>query len=311
MTTHKLPSLLGLALCLALGAAVTLAWTGRAPGLTHALPASLTPAATGYALFAACGLLAGFLSGLLGIGGATLVVPAMYLLLPLVGVGAAQVPHVAIGSSLLAMIPTAALAALAQHRKGALDIGWLRRLGPGTAIGAALGALLALQLRGPLLALMYAAQAGSYGFGLLRPRPAGGWRADIAAAWGRLSPRLASPVAAGFCACAGTGAGSMTVPYLLAHQVPLLRATATSSALNLALALAGAVAFVARPLAAGEGPPVCWPAAALVAAGALLSVHGGVALAHRLPVARLRRVLGVVTLLGAAVLVVRTAQVLG
>lgn len=307
MMKNSLPSLCSLALMLALGAAATVVWTGRPP----VLPAvALTPAAIGHLLLAAVGLLAGFLSGLLGIGGSTIVVPAMVLLLPLLGVDAAKVAHVAIGSSLLAMIPTAALAARAQHRKGALDIAWLRRLGPGTAAGAVAGALLALELRGVLLALMYAAQAGCYGWGLLRPRAAAatptGWRARTAARWGRLSPWAAGPAAAGFCACVGSGAGSMNVPYLLAQQVPLLRATATSSALNLALAVAGALAFVSRPLAAGEVPPVCWPAAALVAGCALLSVNPGVALAHRLPVAQLRRLLGGVTLLGAAVLVGRT-----
>jgi len=309
MTTHKLPSRLGLLLCLAVGTALALAWTARPAGLAHAFPGSLTPAAMGYALLGAAGLLAGLLSGLLGIGGSTIIVPAMVLVLPLLGVDPLRVPHVAIGSSLLAMIPTATLAALAQHRKGALDLGWLRRLGPGTVVGALAGALLALQLRGTLLVLLYAAQAGCYGVSLLRPRTAAaaaGWRGRLADAWGRLSPHTAAPAAAGFCACAGMGAGSMNVPYLLARQVPLLRATATSSALNLALAIAGALAFVAQPLAAGEMPPVCWPAAALVAGAALLSVHAGVALAHRLPVARLRRLLGGVTLVGAGVLVART-----
>src|SRR5688572_31618344 len=107
MKTDRLPSLLSLALFVAVGAAATLAWTGRHP----ALPVVLPPAAIGYALLAACGLLAGFLSGLLGIGGSTLIVPAMVLLLPQLGVDAARVPHVAIGSSLLAMIPTATVAA--------------------------------------------------------------------------------------------------------------------------------------------------------------------------------------------------------
>lgn len=303
-TSLRLPLRLPLRLAaglLAAAAALALAW----PALAQAAGA-VPAAALAYAPFAACGLLAGLLSGLLGIGGSLVVVPALYLLLPRIGVDAATVPHVAVGTSLLAMIPTATAAALAQFRRDALDLRWMGRLGPVMAAGAIAGALLALQLKGSVLALLFAVQSAYYAIGLLRQRPPGRWRARMAAAWGGLPPTVAGPLSAGFCACAGMGAGSMTVPWLLARQVPLLRATATSSALNLTIAAAGALVFVVQPLAAGQLPPVCWPAAVLVAGCALLSVRTGVALAHRLPLPLLRRLLGGVTLAGVSLLLART-----
>lgn len=110
-----------------------------------------------YAFGAISGLMAGFLAGLLGIGGSLVVVPALYLLLPAFGVPAADVPHAAIATALAAMLPTALCGVWSKHRQGTLDHRSLMRLAPGTVLGAAAGALFALQLHGPILALAFVA----------------------------------------------------------------------------------------------------------------------------------------------------------
>lgn len=265
-------------------------------------------------LLAATGLLSGFLSGLLGIGGSLVVVPAMYLLLPLLGVPADQVPHVAVESALLAMIPTSLAATWAQHRRGGLETGWLAKLAPGMLAGAAIGAILSMQLRGPALSLLFATQSFYYGWLLMRRAPrladGGGPRA---LEWCANAPNwLAGPVIAMFCACAGMGGGPLTVPYLLNRSVPLLRAAATSGALNLCIALGGAVGLSAL-LGSARPTPLSFSllGAVVVGASAVLSARHGVALAHRLPIALFRKVLGMVTLLAAAVLTLRTVWVCG
>lgn len=266
--------------------------------------------AVAFVLLAGCGLLSGFLSGLLGIGGALVVVPALYLLLPALGVPSEQVPHVAVGTSLTAMIPTAFAAVVTNRRRGTLDVRWLWRLAPAVGAGALLGALAAGQLRGSVLSLLFALQSLYYGWGLLRGAPpAQSWRARLGRAWGHLPPPVAGPLAAAFCCCAGMGAGSMTVPYLLQRDVPLLRAAATSTGLNLSIAVAGALTFLGPHLGEPGAAPVCWPAAALIGGCALCSVRHGVTCALRLPVQRFRQLLGSVTLVGAAVLVARTLVV--
>lgn len=290
---------------LLLGAAL---WSST--GVSTPLPGTLLP----LALLVATGLVSGFLSGLLGIGGALVVVPAMYLLLPWLGVPAERVPHVAVGSSLLAMLPTSLAATLAQHRRGGIDTVWLSRLAPGMLVGAAIGALFAMQLRGPALSLLFAAQSYYYGWGLMRSVPPApdGFRASVIGLCARAPGWLAGPLVAAFCACAGMGAGSLTAPYMMSKGVTLLRAAATSCALNLCIAVGGGLALGlsegwASPSAAASS--VSWQAAAIVGGSAVLCVRQGVALAHRLPVALFRRMLGGVTLLGAAVLTLRTVWV--
>jgi uncharacterized membrane protein YfcA len=279
---------------------------GRAP----VLPALSAAGLAVYAFGAVSGLVAGFLAGLLGIGGSLVVMPALYLLLPAFGVQPVDVPHAAVATALAAMLPTALCGTWRKHRQGTLDHRSLMRLAPGTLLGAAAGALFALQLHGPVLALAFVAQSAYYGWGQLRAAPAAptSLRARIARrSAGLPASWCMAPLAGAFCACLGMGGGSLVVPYLAARGVALLPATAVSQGVNLCIALGGAIGFAALPAAPGAlGATVCWPAALLIGATATLAVPFGVTAAPRTPLRLFRLALGVVNVLAAAVLLLRT-----
>ena len=98
----------------------------------------------------AIGLTAGFLAGLLGIGGGVVLVPAMVLIL-------AFDQHVAQGTSLVVMIPAALTGSYTHHRNGRLvlrDAAWL---GAGGILGAILGSVFALSMEDTLLQRLFAA----------------------------------------------------------------------------------------------------------------------------------------------------------
>ena len=95
------------------------------------------------------GLAAGFLAGLLGIGGGVLMVPAMVLL-------AGFDQHVAQGTSLLVIIPAAALGSFTHHRKGRMALREAAILGVGGVIGAIVGSVTALSLDEDVLRRLFA-----------------------------------------------------------------------------------------------------------------------------------------------------------
>lgn len=85
------------------------------------------------------GLVAGAFAGLLGVGGGSLMIPAMVLLLD-------RSQRVAAGTSLLVIVFTGIAGTVANHRRGLLDAPVAKLLGAGGVFGAVLGALLALRV---------------------------------------------------------------------------------------------------------------------------------------------------------------------
>ncbi|MBA2263650.1 MAG: sulfite exporter TauE/SafE family protein [Chloroflexi bacterium] len=95
------------------------------------------------------GLAAGFLAGLLGIGGGVLMVPAMVLLL-----GFDQ--HVAQGTSLMVVIPAALTGSYTHHRNGRLFLRDAAILAAGGVVGAVIGAVFALSIDDDILRRLFA-----------------------------------------------------------------------------------------------------------------------------------------------------------
>ena len=100
--------------------------------------------------FLAVGLVAGVLSGLFGIGGGILIIPALIFL--------AKFPaKLALGTSLGAMLlPVGLLGAYAYYQQGNLNIKASMFISLGLFFGAWVGARLAQQLSGPTLQRMFA-----------------------------------------------------------------------------------------------------------------------------------------------------------
>lgn len=95
------------------------------------------------------GALTGLISGMMGVGGGSLMVPAMVLL-----VGMNQ--HLAQGSSLLAMIPAGAIGAWTHHKLGNVQTHLLYGLIPGVIGGTFLGSGIANYLPENILRVVFA-----------------------------------------------------------------------------------------------------------------------------------------------------------
>jgi uncharacterized membrane protein YfcA len=118
----------------------------------------------GAALFLALavfGVGTGAASGLLGVGGGTLMVPFLTL-----AVGLSQ--HAPEATSLVVILPTAIAGSLALRERGVGDLGLALRFGVLGALGAAGGAVLALALPATTLRVVFAVFLGLIGLRLVR-----------------------------------------------------------------------------------------------------------------------------------------------
>lgn len=109
------------------------------------------------------GLAAGFLAGLLGVGGGIVMVPAMVLLF-----GFDQ--HVAQGTSLLVIIPAALTGSVTHYRKGRLVLRDAATLAAGGIIGAVIGSVFALSIEETMLRRLFAGFLLVSAFRILLPK---------------------------------------------------------------------------------------------------------------------------------------------
>ena len=99
------------------------------------------------ALMLILGAMAGVISGLLGVGGGIVLVPAFFYMFTQLGYGSDQVMQVCLGTSLATIIATSLRSVSAHHRKGAVDWAVLRGWWPVIAGGAVAGFFLAAALK--------------------------------------------------------------------------------------------------------------------------------------------------------------------
>ncbi len=107
-------------------------------------------------LYLITGSFAGILAGLLGVGGGAIVVPALAFIFLKSGMPEEQIMHVAIGTSLTAMIFTSYFSALSHHKYGRVDWNAFKRLVPGILLGVILGAFLSTKMPTNILSIIFA-----------------------------------------------------------------------------------------------------------------------------------------------------------
>lgn len=246
------------------------------------------------AAFIALGVVVGFVAGLLGVGGGLIIVPVLIALFHARGIAPGFEPQLALGTSLASILFTAASSVRAHHRHGAVDWTVVRRIAPGIVAGTLGGALLAAHVPGRVLTLFFVV--------FLFYAATQMWL-DFKPAAHRVLPggvqtSLAGGVIGLVSSWVGIGGGTLSVPYLLWHNVGLHRAIATSAAIGFPIAAAGTVGYVAGGWNVSGLPAerlgfVYLPALAGIVAGSVLTAPLGARTAHRLPVRPLKRIFAV------------------
>ncbi|MDY6322763.1 MAG: sulfite exporter TauE/SafE family protein [Succinivibrio sp.] len=195
-----------------------------------------------------CGLFAGFLAGLLGIGGGVIFVPCFYLIFHYVfNVPADTSMIVATGTSLLCMIPTSISAARSQYRRGNMDVEVIKKWAVAMLIGVAAGTVISKYYGGKWLAALFGGVMIINSVNTLI-------RAKAKPAFDTLPRRPFQQLIAFCIACfssmLGIGGGTLTVPVLNACSVPPHKSIGTSSAVSLFVCVPGALLMILMNISA-------------------------------------------------------------
>jgi uncharacterized membrane protein YfcA len=244
------------------------------------------------------GLFAGLLAGMLGIGGGVIVVPVLIFIFQFSGFSAEVIPHIAIGTSLAAIVFTSLAAIWAQQQRRAIDWHLVRLLAPATLIGGLISGYLAGFIPATLLKGIFALFLVLVGTQfILNWRPAAHWQLP-----GKIGLWGAGLGIGSLSALLGIGGGNITVPFLHACNLELKRAIAISTALGFPIALFGTVGFVISGwnnalLPSASLGYISLPALITIALASMLTAPFGVQLSHRLPVQKLKQIFGLLVVL--------------
>ncbi len=256
------------------------------------------------------GCVSGFASGLLGVGGGTIIVPALIFGLPLMGVTGPELPKIAMATSLALIVPTSVASTQAHAARGAIEWPLFVLLAPSLVAGAFAATAFAAGFNVHLLTLLFVAFALFSAWGLMRRDGVKPLTTQTRARRPCVfSVAVKGMTGGAFSAVMGIGGAFFTVP-ILARFVAMPRAVGTASALALPMAIAGAGGYLLAGSPAGCEAGctgyIFFPAVMLTGMSAVLAAPFGAWLAHVLPVATLRRVFAMFLIFAAVNLAYKT-----
>lgn len=238
----------------------------------------------------AFGCFSGVLAGLFGIGGGLVLVPFFLVLFESEGIASDLLMLMAVATSLATIVVTSVAAAFMHHRLGAVIWRYVFDLSYGIVIGVLLGAWVADSIPDEDLRLIFALY-------MLYAAVKMAMQVEPRAEYKRLKgfTLRVSGTGIGFISSIlGIGGGTLIVPLLAKHQLPMRNAVAISSACGLPIAVIGTLTYAylgwqKAGLPEGSVGYVYVPAFIGIVVSSVLAAPLGAKLANKLPTKRLKR----------------------
>jgi len=254
---------------------------------------------------------AGFLAGLLGIGGGLVLVPGLFFVFNMLGYESDSIMHLAVGTSLSTIVATGISSARAHWKKGSVRFDLVKKIGVGMVIGVAIGTFIASTVTGIWLQAFFAftlvilallMRINPEKITLFKEVPGQPWSGIAGTIIGVVSTLM------------GIGGAALNVPYMTLSKVPIHKAVGSASAMGLLVAIPGAIGF----MIIGYGPHENFPpfsfgyinllALAVIVPVTVLFAPIGVHVAHRFSTKMLRRIFSVFMIIIAVRMIVEVVR---
>lgn len=197
------------------------------------------------------GIFAGILSGMLGVGGGIVIVPALYFLFQQFDVSAHSAMLIATATSLATIIPTSISSIRSHNKKGNVDFSLLKNWFLYVFIGVVIGSLLVTKINGNWLTVLFGLIASLSALNMLLRT---GKSALVHTLPGKPGQSIMATGIGFFSSMIGIGGGTLSVPLLTAFNYPAHRAVGTAAAIGLLISLPGAFTMLMLGVTPEDAP---------------------------------------------------------
>ncbi len=184
---------------------------------------------------------AGFMAGLLGVGGGIIIVPALYYAFTVLDFDIATRMHISVGTSLAIIIPTSIISTKTHMEHDAVDFKLIKSFGIFILLGVVAGTFLAVNLKTPAFILFFSIMAFIVGLFFIF------FREQLLKNPKMISDsaKNISGVIIGFISVLlGIGGGSLMVPFMRTFGYDIRRSIGTAAGVGFLIAVFGTITMV-------------------------------------------------------------------
>ena len=192
-------------------------------------------------VLASAAAVAGFMAGLLGVGGGIIMVPALYYAFTVLDFDIVTRMHLSVGTSLAIIIPTSIISTKTHMEYDAVDFKMVRSFGIFILLGVIAGTFLAVNLKTPALVLFFSIFAFFVGIFFIFVRE------KLMENPKKISDLVKniSGIMIGFISVPlGIGGGSLMVPFMRTFGYDIRKSIGTAAAVGFLIALSGTITMI-------------------------------------------------------------------
>ena len=193
------------------------------------------------AVLALAAAVAGFMAGLLGVGGGIIMVPALYYAFTVLDFDILTRMHLSVGTSLAIIIPTSIISTKTHMEYDAVDFKMVKSFGIFILIGVILGTFLAVNLKTPPLVLFFSIFAFMVGlfFIFLREK-----LVENPKTISNMIKNLSGVIIGFISIPLGIGGGSLMVPFMRTFGYDIRKSIGTAAAIGFLISVSGAITMI-------------------------------------------------------------------
>ena len=192
-------------------------------------------------VLASAAAVAGFMAGLLGVGGGIIMVPALYYAFTVLDFDIVTRMHLSVGTSLAIIIPTSIISTKTHMEYDAVDFKMVRSFGIFILLGVIAGTFLAVNLKTPSLVLFFSIFAFIVGIFFIfireklmeNPKKISDFVKNIS---GIIIGFISVPL--------GIGGGSLMVPFMRTFGYDIRKSIGTAAAVGFLIAVSGTATMI-------------------------------------------------------------------